>query len=170
VGRGLTVETASRRNPARPASLGRHRRASYEPGAVQSAINVAQPRPVTGFCDRHRDGTSARLRPRLHHRPAATPPSRRAQAHRLLPGVHRDRQRRPNGPPRPRPVLDQSSTSSAPATPWWSGSWIDSAGPYATWSRPSPAWPSVESGTARLGVATEPGADVGRLREGRPQP
>jgi hypothetical protein len=43
-------------------------------------------RLVTGFCDRHRHGTPGRLRPRLHHRPAATPPSRRARARRLLPG------------------------------------------------------------------------------------
>jgi hypothetical protein len=36
-----------------------------------------------------------------------------------------------------RPALDQVlDPGPAPATPWWSGSWIDSAGPCATWSTP----------------------------------
>jgi hypothetical protein len=33
--------------------------------------------PVTGFCNRRAHESSARLRPRLHHRPATTPPGRR---------------------------------------------------------------------------------------------
>jgi hypothetical protein len=54
--------------------------------------------PVTGFCDRRAHETAARLRPRLHHRPATPPPGRRPPTRRLLPGVHRDRQRRPHRP------------------------------------------------------------------------
>ena len=47
-------------------------------------------------------GTPARLCPRLHHRPSPAP-GRRPGTGRLLPGVHRDRQRRPQRPPHPCP-------------------------------------------------------------------
>jgi hypothetical protein len=59
--------------------------------------------PVTGFCNGSRHGTPARLRPRLHHRPATPASDRRPSACRLLPGLHRDRQRRPHRPAHPRP-------------------------------------------------------------------
>jgi hypothetical protein len=58
--------------------------------------------PVTGFCNAPAHGTPARLRPRLHHRPATPAPGRRLGTRRLLPGVHRDRQRRPRRPAHPR--------------------------------------------------------------------
>jgi hypothetical protein len=45
------------------------------------------------------------LRTRLHYRPAAAPAGRRARACRLLPGVHRDRQRRRGRPACPRAGL-----------------------------------------------------------------
>jgi DNA invertase Pin-like site-specific DNA recombinase len=44
---------------------------------------------------------------RVHHRPATPPPGRRPGARRLLPGVHRDRQRRPHRPPALEQLLDQ---------------------------------------------------------------
>jgi hypothetical protein len=94
--------------PSLPRRSGRDRR----PEPV-SATNVAQPSPVTGFCDRGAHGPPARLRPRLHHRPTTTPPSRRARARRLLPSVHRDRQRRRSRPP----VLEQVLDQLRPATP-----------------------------------------------------
>ena len=46
---------------------------------------------VTGFCDGSPHGSSARLCPRLHHRPAPPAPGRRPGARRLLSGVCRDR-------------------------------------------------------------------------------
>jgi Resolvase, N terminal domain/Helix-turn-helix domain of resolvase len=63
--------------------------------------------PVARFCDAPPHGTPARLRPRLHHRPTAPAPGRRPGARRLLPGVHRDRQRRPHRPPALEQLLDQ---------------------------------------------------------------
>jgi hypothetical protein len=68
-----------------------------------SRTRVRNQRRTTTACQRvvrrSPPGTSARLRPRLHHRPAATAPGRRPHGGGLLPGVHRDRQRRPQRPP-----------------------------------------------------------------------
>ena len=47
-----------------------------------------------------------------------------------------------------RPVLEQLLDRSGPATPWSSGSSTASAARSATWSRPSPAWPTAASGSA----------------------
>ena len=61
--------------------------------------------PVPGFCDGQPHGTAAWLCPRLHRRPAAS--GRRPPARWRLSGVHRDRQRCPRRPARPRPAPDQ---------------------------------------------------------------
>jgi hypothetical protein len=54
---------------------------------------------------------------------------------------------KPRAAPAPTALSSSSSwTSCARATPWWSGSWTASAGPCATWSTPSPGWPTVASG------------------------
>ena len=54
---------------------------------------------------------------------------------------------RPPAAPAPTdPPSSSSWTSCAPATPWSSGNSTASAAPCATWSTPSPAWPTAASG------------------------
>jgi hypothetical protein len=58
--------------------------------------------PCRGVVRRSVHGSSAWLCPRLHQRPALTAPGRRPGACWLLSGGHRDGQRRPHRPARPR--------------------------------------------------------------------
>jgi hypothetical protein len=62
-----------------------------------------------------------------------------------------------------------SLTSSAPAAPWWSGSWTGWAARCATWSTPSPAWPTAGSGSLGCGRrSTPPRRQAGLPRVRRP--
>jgi hypothetical protein len=95
-----------------PSPLPRHQPRIARPQPV-STINVPQPGLSEGSATvvgmGHLLGY-ARVSTGDQQHPAATPPSRRAHRGRLLPGVHRDRQRRPHRPLHP---SSSSWTSSA---------------------------------------------------------
>jgi Resolvase, N terminal domain len=65
---------------------------------------------------------------------------------------------RPDRPPSP-----SSWTSCGPATPWSSGSSTASAAFCATWSTPSPAWPTAGSGSAACRRRSTPPPPGGKL-------
>jgi hypothetical protein len=69
-----------------------------------SENKVAQP-PVSEGCEKVPPWDTCSATPAASHHRLATPaPGRRPGARRLLSGVHRDRQRRPQRPPCPRPA------------------------------------------------------------------
>src|SRR5215207_7718382 len=96
----------------RPPTILRQASTPPPPGPLSvSRTRVRNQRRTTRPCPRvlrrFTYGSSAWLCPRLHHRPATPTPGRRPPGRRLLPGVHRDRQRRPHRPARLEQLLDQ---------------------------------------------------------------
>jgi hypothetical protein len=76
----------------------------HGPRRVQNPCpkSTSHNQPCQGFCDAPCMGHLLGYASASHHRPATPAPGRRPPARRLLSGVHRDRQRRPQRPPRPR--------------------------------------------------------------------
>jgi hypothetical protein len=122
--------------------LPRHSASGRRPKLV-SEINVAPPALPQGSATLPHMGTSARLCPRLHRRPAAAASGRRPGACRLLSGVHRDRQRRPQRPAHP-------PATPGPAPPQRHPGRLETRPPRPArcgiWSTPSPASPTAASG------------------------
>ena len=139
----LSGEPVQKRSFLGQGSLPHHNRLADVQNSCPKSTSHNQ--PCHRVLRRFHHGTSARLRPRLHHRPAPPAPGRRPRS---VPAAIGCSARRPAVPAPTGPPSSSSWTSCGLATPWSCGSWIGSAGRCGIWSTRSLGWLIAGSGSA----------------------